>query len=163
MDRETWEARLVDVEARAETARLAADAVAWRRVYNEVQALYETAHQEEFAQRRTDDPNALLMRASSVEKWAARVQRLLLDLELSKTPELLALQTRERDRLLGLLDATSPAALRERIGKEGTSLADVRRGLETLELELERLDEAAQRVPSLGLVTDRTRRPRGDA
>jgi molecular chaperone DnaK len=163
MDRAAWEARLADLEARAETARLAADSVAWRRVYNEVQALYETAHQEEFAQRRTDDPNALLMRANAIEKWAARVQNLLVDLELSKTPELLALQTRERDRLLGLLEATSPAALRDRIGKDGSSLSDVRRGLETLELELERLDEAAQRIPALGLVTDRTRRPRGDA
>jgi molecular chaperone DnaK len=163
MDRATWESRLADVEARAEAARLAADPTAWRRVYNEVQALYETAHQEEFAQRRTDDPNALLMRANSIEKWAARVQRLLLDLELSKTPELLTLQARERDRLLSLLEATSPATLRDRIGKDGSSPSDIRRGLETLELELERLDEAAQRVPSLGLVTDRTRRPRGDA
>lgn len=155
MDRDAWDKRLSALESRAERARMDVDAVAFRRVYNEVQALLETAQQEEFAARRLDDPAALMSRASSVERWIHRIDRLLNELELSRTPELLELQRNERNRLLTLLSACRVEPIKEALTAPAPDHHAVRRQLEALEFELERLDEAALRVPSLGLVTDR--------
>ena len=60
-------------------AHAAIDATMWRRTFNEVQALYETAVQEEFAARRTDDPAYLQMRLARALRYKTRVERSLLD------------------------------------------------------------------------------------
>jgi molecular chaperone DnaK len=155
MDRDAWDKRLAALESRAERARVEVDAVAFRRVYNEVQALLETAQQEEFAARRLDDPAALMSRASGVERWIHRIDRLLNELELSRTPELLELQRNERNRLLGLLSECRVEPIKDLLAQDAPNHHAIRRQLEALEFELERLDEAALRVPSLGLVSDR--------
>jgi hypothetical protein len=96
-----------------------------------------------------------MSRASGVERWIHRIDRLLNELELSRTPELLELQRNERNRLLGLLSECRVEPIKDLLAQDAPNHHAIRRQLEALEFELERLDEAALRVPSLGLVSDR--------
>lgn len=155
LDRDAWEDRIHRIEERAAEARAAIDASLWRRTFNEVQALYETAVQEEFSARRLDDPAYVQMRANSVSRWRTRVEQSLVDFVPSATEELRIPQNRERDRLL--------AVVRERVNEpldkvergEVPDVAEVRRILDQCGAELERVETAAERLPSLGLVTER--------
>jgi molecular chaperone DnaK len=155
LDRDAWEDRIHRIEERAAEARAAIDASLWRRTFNEVQALYETAVQEEFSARRLDDPAYMQMRANSVSRWRTRVEQNLVDFVPSATEELRVPQNRERDRLL--------AVVRERVNDpldkvergEVPDVAEVRRILDQCGAELERVETAAERLPSLGLVTER--------
>jgi molecular chaperone DnaK len=79
MDRAGWDKRIEDIEVRASAAYEANDTVVWRRVYNEVQALYETAVQEEFSAMRLDDPTYLERRIRNERLYAQSVERKLAD------------------------------------------------------------------------------------
>ncbi|HJL30645.1 MAG TPA: Hsp70 family protein, partial [Polyangiaceae bacterium LLY-WYZ-15_(1-7)] len=103
MDQEAWEARIEDLQQRASAAWDAGDAAAWRRLYNETQALYETASEQEFASKRLDDPAYLQRRMMNVVAWSNHVERALRDFVPSTTEEVRALQSAERDRLLATL------------------------------------------------------------
>ncbi len=155
LDRAAWEERIKALEERAMEAQAAMDASTWRRAFNEVQALYETAVQEEFSARRLDDPAYLLMRVNSVSRWRTRVERMLEDFVPSTTEELRALQIRERDRLVETLRAKVEAPLARIERGEEKQAADLRRALDQAGAELERIEAAAERLPSLGLVTER--------
>ncbi|MRG96612.1 Hsp70 family protein [Polyangium spumosum] len=153
MDRAAWEKRLADIEARAMAAYEANDAVAWRRVFNEVQALDETAMQEEFAQMRLDDPAYLERRLRNERYYAQSVERKLVDFVPSSS-DVGSMQIAERDKLV--------AQLHEKVlGPLGSLTADttdagaLRRKLEGINAETARIDSARERLPSLGLVTER--------
>ncbi len=155
LDRSAWEERLARIEEAASEARGAIDAVLWRRTFNEVQALYETAVQEEFAGRRLDDPAYLEMRVHSLSRWRTRVERTLLDFVPSTTDELRAPQERERTRLLGLLASKVDEPL-ARIERGDVPVAqDKRMLLDQMGAELERIETALDRLPALGLPTER--------
>ncbi len=154
MDRETWEARIHDVDQRAAEAYEAGDPVTWRRVNNEVQALRETATQEEFAALRIDDPAYLMRRLSSAVRRANDVERQLLDFVPSATDEVGRLQREEQARLIADLKSKVSEPLGKLEVAEGDELSAVRRQLEQISSELERIDIAIERIPSLGLVTE---------
>ena len=155
MDRDAWDARIGDVEERARGAYEAADAVGWRRAYNEVQALYETASQEEFAAMRLDDPAYLTRRVASVVRYANRVELLIADFVPSASDDVRAMQLAERDRLA--------AALREKVAApigalevgEEVDAAALRRRIDHIWAELSRIEAALERIPALGLPTER--------
>jgi molecular chaperone DnaK len=155
LDRAAWEDRIRDLEARATAAYEAVDAAAWRRVCSEVQALYETAIQEEFTTRRLDDPAYVQARVASVARWRTRVEHDLEDFVLSTTEEVRKVQAAERDRLLAVLGSKVNGVLAKIEGGAVTDIADVRRQVEQCAAELERIDAALERLPSLGLVTER--------
>lgn len=155
MDRDTWEERIRSIEERANEARSALDASAWRRTYNEVQALRETAIQEEFAGQRMDDPAYLQMRKVSTSRWSSRVERSLLDFSPSAADELRELQIKERDRLLETLRGKVAGPIARLESDEALSAQETRRLLDQCGAELERLETAVERLPSLGLVTER--------
>jgi len=153
MDRTTWEKRIADIEKRAQEAYEANDAVAWRRVYNEVQALYETANQEEFAALKLDDPAFLQRRIRYERQSAQELEQKLADF-IPSSSDVGALQIAERDKLL--------AALQEKVFTQLNTLsADtndpnaLRRKLEGINAETSRIESALERLPSLGLVTER--------
>lgn len=155
LDRDAWESRIQSVEERALEAHAALDASAWRRAFNEVQALYETAIQEEFAARRLDDPAYLQMRTRSVSSYRSRVERALIDFTTSSAEELRALQNKERNRLLDALrDKVDGTFARIQSG-EVTDPNEARRLLDQCAAELERIESASERLPTLGLVTER--------
>jgi molecular chaperone DnaK len=155
MDRGAWEARIAELEARARSAYETTDAAGWRRTYNEVQALYETAVQEEFAATRLDDPEYLTRRLTSVVHFAARVDRELADFVPAAASEVRALQILERDRLRSLLRDRVQAPLEKLSVGDGADAATLRRTLEQMSAELSRIQEALERIPSLGLVSER--------
>jgi molecular chaperone DnaK len=154
MDRAGWDARIDDIETRARTAYEAADAVKWRRVYNEVQALYETAHQEEFASMKLDDPAYIHRRFTNVGRYAQRVELALTDFVPSASDDVRALQVAERDRLLTSLKEKVLQPL-SRISVEAEEAAALRRKLEAFEAEIERVETALERIPAIGLPTER--------
>jgi len=155
LDRDAWEDRIARIEERAAEARAAIDVSLWRRTFNEVQALYETAIQEEFSARRLDDPAYVQMRANSVSRWRTRVEQGLVDFVPSATEELRVPQNRERDRLLALVREKVNDPLARVEGGEVADVTEVRRILDQIGAELERVETAAERLPSLGLVTER--------
>lgn len=155
LDRAAWEARIAELERRALEAHAALDASAWRRSYNEVQALYETAVQEEFAARRLDDPAELELRLSAAARYRARLERQLADWVGSSTAELGALQERERARLVERIQEHVAPVLAKLEAGQITDLAEARRLVAQASSELERIESAIERLPSLGLVTER--------
>ena len=155
--REAWEKRIDELHDKAHAAHHAGDGPTWRRVFNEVQALLETAYQEEFASMSLDDPAYLRRRVSNVSYWAERVDRALDEFVPSQVDEVRVLQDMELGRLRQAYDASARRqleALRDRPEGEGTP-AEQRRALEKIESELERIETALERLPSVGLVTDR--------
>ena len=155
LDRDAWDERIRGIEERAMEAHAAIDATMWRRTFNEVQALYETAVQEEFAARRTDDPAYLQTRLASALRYKSRVERSLLDFTAAAAAELGAIQTKERDRLLEVLRSKVDGPLGKVESQELKEPNEVRRALEQVFTEIERVEAAAERLPSLGLVTER--------
>jgi molecular chaperone DnaK len=150
---EAWDKRIDELATRGAQAYEARDAAAWRRVHNEAQALYETAATALALTGSPDDPERLARMRLDAELRLAGLDRKLEDFVASANEDVRHLQLAERDRLLAQLrDRITPALARAT--KEGTA-ADLRRELERLHDELSRVETALERLPSLGLVTDR--------
>ncbi|MBX3250243.1 MAG: Hsp70 family protein [Myxococcales bacterium] len=152
MDLPAWEERIDRLTRRGQQAWDDLDGAEWRRAYNEAQALYETASEQEFAGKRVDDPEVLQRRLGNLTVWASLLEGQLRDFVPSAAEEVRALQVGERDRLLGVLFENVRAPL-DTLGS-GTA-SDIRRGLDQVGAELERLELAFERLPQIGLVTDR--------
>jgi molecular chaperone DnaK len=153
MDRAAWDRRIAEIDARARQAYEAADAVAWRRVCDEVQALRETAHQDEFAAMRLDDPGYLARRIAAARYRASELEVALADLVLADAEPVRALQLAEQGRLLAALGAKVRDGL-GRIDREPSDAVALRRRLERVETELERIETALGRVGSIGIVAE---------
>jgi molecular chaperone DnaK len=154
MDRDAWESRIADIETRAQQAYEQNDAIAWRRINNEVQALRETANQEEFAGVSIDDPAYLMRRLGGVVRRANEVERELMDFVPSAADEVRALQIAERDRLLGSLSSHVKDVVGGMEISEQADMTELRRRIERAATELERIEAGVERIPSLGLVTE---------
>lgn len=156
MDRDAWDARIETLYDRAMEAYNAADGPTWRRIYNEVQALYDTASQEEFARMRLDDPAYISRRIISLSLRAKRLEVLLAEVVLSSTDEIRAMQMTEKKKIAGWLEEGVQKPLTAVREAEGNKPAiEMRRLLDTISAEAERIDTAIERLPSIGLVTDR--------
>ena len=151
---EDWEVRIRDVERRGKQAWDKADAAAWRRAYNEAQALWETATQEEFAQMRLDEPAYVRARLASILRWARRLEGTLTDFVTSEAEGVRTLQAAERGRLLEQIqtEALRPLAA---LGSEPPPSAATRSVLEQCAATLRRVEASLERLPSIGLPTER--------
>jgi molecular chaperone DnaK len=156
MDRAEWEKRIDALHDKAMAAHEAGDGPTWRRVFNEVQALCETAYQEEFSQMRLDDPAYIARRILTLSWRAQRAEQALADLVPSTTEEIRAMQIAEQKRISKWLDENATRPLKNLKAEEGKKDAsDVRREIEKIDAELDRIEAAVERIPSIGLVTDR--------
>lgn len=155
MDREAWEKRIDTLYDRAMDAHASGDATTWRRVYNEVQALNETAFQEEFARMRLDDPAYVERRKMSLTYRSQRLESALAEFEPSTTPEVRAMQAAERARLEKWMQGAVKGPLAVALKDDKRSPGDLRKDLERIDDEIERIEAAMERLPSIGLVTDR--------
>ncbi|MDB4942612.1 MAG: Chaperone protein DnaK [Labilithrix sp.] len=151
MGREQWEARIDALHDKAMKAHEAGDGPTWRRVFNEVQALFETAYQEEFASLKLDDPAYLKRRTLNLTWRAQRVEQQLAELVPSTTDEIRVMQMAEQARLAKWLRG----AVSEPLEALGDDPAVARRSLEQIDDEIDRVEAAVERLPSIGLVTDR--------
>jgi len=154
MDQPQWEERIKELEDRGQSAWDDGDETGWRRVYNETQALYETASEQEFASKRLDDPAYLQRRYANIVAWSNQVERMLHDFVPSATEEVRALQVAERDRLLTTLreKVTGPLS---KLSLEGTPAGTIRRSIDQMSAELDRVEASIERLPQIGLVTER--------
>ncbi len=158
MTRHEWEERVDEVDARARKAYEAHDGTIWRRAFNEVQALLETAWQEEFAAMKLDDPAYVRQRVSRAVSWANRVDREIDEVALTAEGDLRKLQEAELQRIRAWFKASvrGPLDELERANGDGSADADAaRKGADSLGGELERIEAALERVPQIGMVTDR--------
>lgn len=156
MDRSEWEKRIDALYDKAMGAHSASDGPTWRRVYNEVQALCETAYQEEFSRVRLDDPAYITRRTLSLGFRAQRVEQTLAELVPSTTDEIRAMQAAEQARIERWLSDSVKKPLASVTNDEGKREASqLRRALEQVDAEIERIEAAVERLPSIGLVTDR--------
>ncbi|MFO0680431.1 MAG: Hsp70 family protein [Sandaracinus sp.] len=149
---EHWEARIGDLDARGRSAWEAQDEPGWRRATNEAQALFETASTQASVARRSDDPGYLALRATGTRAWGDRLLRALDDFALSDAPEIRALQTKEREALASAVRAALVKMLADSEGKEPH---EIRRALDQAAADLDRVERAVERLPAIGLVTDR--------
>jgi len=152
-----WEDKIGDLMQRGVEAWEQADPGAWRRIYNEAQALQETASEQEFSRRKLDDPAYVNQRLISVMAYAKRVEHQLADFVPSATDEVRDLQIAERDRLLGVLRDKVGARLSSLGSEDEVSLDRARRELDDIVSDLNRIDAALEKLPSIGLVTERGR------
>ncbi len=156
MDTRGWEERIGELMQRGLRAWEESDAGGWRRVYNEAQALLETAGEQEFSKLKLDDPSYVLQRLAGAMLYAKRVEHGLEDFVPSSSDEVRQMQIEERDRLLATLaqKVTEPLS---RLSGDGTDPQEVRRALDRIVAELDRIDAALEKLPALGLVTERGR------
>lgn len=155
MDRAEWESRIEGLYDKAMGAHEAGDGPTWRRVFNEVQALVETAYQEEFSQMRLDDPAYIQRRTLSLSFRAQQVEQSLAELVPSNADEIRAMQLAEQRRLGKWLDESVRKPLKNLVDDDKKEPAAARRSLEQIDAEIERIEAAVERLPSIGLVTDR--------
>jgi len=154
-DAASWEARLASLTERGREAQRALDEGAWRAVTNEAQALQETLATQASSVMDVNDPQYVRARLMSSKRHAETVVGRITTLVLSTTPELRALQANERDRITAQLETECLVPL-EGIDPEANP-NDVRRRLGGIGAILDRLEESLDRLPSLGLVTDKKR------
>ena len=154
MTRREWEERVDDVDARARKAYDAHDGTTWRRAFNEVQALLETAWQEEFSAMKLDDPTYVRMRVARVVSWANRLDGEIGDSAPTTSGDLRKLQDAELSRIRTWFKDEVASKLPELEKVDGDPDA-TRRKADALSGELERIEAALERVPQIGMVTDR--------
>ncbi len=149
---EHWEQRIAELDERGRTAWDALDDAAWRRATNEAQALFETASTQAAGARRSDDPAYLALRATATRAWGDRLLRSLDDFALSRAGEIRTLQEKE---CAALRQGVRDALLRMLADSNGREPHEIRRALDQAAADLDRIERAVERLPSLGLVTDR--------
>ena len=118
----------------------------------EAQALYETAVGAAAQSGDPDDPVRLGRLRMNAMLRIGHLLRSFEDFVPSSSEEVKKLQLGERDRLAAALDKLRPAL--DAVPAEGKPF-EIRRDLERIHDELTRLETAFERLPSLGLVTDR--------
>jgi molecular chaperone DnaK len=156
MERAEWDKRIESLYDKAMASHEAGDGPTWRRVFNEVQALSETAYQEEFSNLRLDDPAYIKRRTMNLSFRAQRVEQALAELVPSTTDEIRAMQAAEQRRIGKWLADTVASPLKTLVSEEGKQEpAAARRSIEQIDAEIERIEVAVERLPSIGLVTDR--------
>jgi len=155
MNRDAWEARVTRIDEEARAAYDAADGATWRRLYNEVQALLETAYQEELSTSNHDDPAYIARRYANVCSYASRLSSEIADFVPSAAQEIRTAQLAERTRLMTWLEehCTRPLAALE--ASKDADAREARRTIDQVAAELERIQSALERIPAIGLVTDR--------
>lgn len=149
---EEWEIRIHNLAERGEDAWNAGDARTWRRVYNEAQALAETASEKQWAERSAATQTDWGARLSARRRSSEILRQSLSELVLSSSREVRALQEREQSRLLAALTAVDAT-----LGVDtDAASADVRKVVEQSESELARIRASFERIPELGIVADRS-------
>ena len=155
MERAEWEKRIDALYDKAMDAHEQGDGPTWRRVFNEVQALCETAYQEEFSQMRLDDPAYIQRRTMSLSWRAQQLEQSLAELVPSTSDEIRVMQLAEQKRLGKWLEDSVRKPLKTMTEGEKKEPAAARRSIEQIDAEIERIEAAVERLPSIGLVTDR--------
>ena len=103
---------------------------------------------------RLDDPAFLERRLINERLYAAAIERKLADFVPSSS-DVGPMQLAERDRLLASLHDKAIAPLLTLSTDGGGDAAALRRRLDAIRAEILRVDQALERIPSLGLVTER--------
>ena len=155
MERAEWDKRIDTLYDKAMAAHENGDGPTRRRCFNEVQALAETAYQEEFSNLRLDDPAYIKRRTLNLGWRAQQVQLSLSEMVPSTTDEIRAMQIAEQKRIQRWLEDGVATPLKTLTADETQDASSARRSIEQIDAEIERIEAAVERLPSIGLVTDR--------
>src|SRR5262249_30535105 len=105
---------------------------------------------------RMDDPAWIARRTLTIAWRAQRVEQTLSELVPSTTDEIRAMQTAEQRRIEKWLAESGKKPLASVKDSEGQREgSEVPRSLENVDAEIDRIEAAVERLPSIGLVTDR--------
>jgi molecular chaperone DnaK len=89
--------------------------------------------------------------------WRAKhAAELLAEIQPSTTEEIRQMQVAEQARITKWIsDSVDKPLAKLREKEKDSDVNDVRRGIDAINAELERIEAAVERLPSIGLVTDR--------
>ena len=104
---------------------------------------------------RLDDPAYIKRRTSNLTWRAQRVEQSLAEMVPSTTDEIRVMQMAEQKRIGKWLEDGVSKPLKTISGDEPKDATAARRTLEQIDAEIDRLEAAVERLPSIGLVTDR--------
>ncbi|NOU28072.1 MAG: Hsp70 family protein [Polyangiaceae bacterium] len=157
MTQAEWEKRIDDINGRARRAYEESDAGGWKRVNNEVQALLETAGIEEWSTANTDDPAYIQRRLNRAIAWAMELELRLTELTGAGDDAVEKARAKEAQRIRQWLEGGVLAPLRAMAAGDPKKLeaTEANRKISDAFSELERMELAIDRLPSIGLVTDR--------
>jgi molecular chaperone DnaK len=155
LSREQWLTRVADLERRARKAFDEADGATWRLVNNEAQALVETASIEDWSKVDPNDPSVIARRKLRGEAWLAELRARTTEMRTSADDGLRAARDAELSRISQWLMSAAETPLHALDVEGETSGMSKASRLNAIFDELERIELALDRVPSLGLLTDR--------
>ena len=151
LSRDDWEKKIASLETRGAKAYDDNHAAGWRSVNNEAQALAESAGIEDWAKRDPYEPAYLTRRVHSTSIWTQELQERLAKFAGEgghKEAERARIEAWINEALVKPVKAITPARIQQ-------EASDVSRLLSDVSSEMERIETAIDRLPSLGLVTDR--------
>ncbi|MFO0664615.1 MAG: Hsp70 family protein [Polyangiaceae bacterium] len=151
LSRADWEKKIASLETRGAKAYEDNDTGGWRRVINEAQALAESAGIEDWAKRDPFEPGYLTRRHQNACIWARELEGRLAKFAGEgghKETERARIEAWIDEQVTKPLKTITPTLIRE-------EASEVSRVLSDAASEMERIEAAIDRLPSLGLVTDR--------
>jgi molecular chaperone DnaK len=155
LSRQEWEAKLDALDARGRDAFDRSDAGAWRRINAEAQALLETARVESWQMVSLDDAGFMQRRLLAAEALQMELTSRLHALSGAADSALGDARTREASKLRAWLQDTEARIALTRRNPSEASVMDRQGVISELRQELERIEVAVDRLPSMGLPTDR--------
>jgi molecular chaperone DnaK len=151
MSQAEWGQRLKQIEAAGESAFEARDQPAWSKVFNQVQAIWESLAQDEYLFVRTDPAEYVRRLYGIIRRKQQELDSELAGFEYSGNPETREVQQREVGRLREELASKVEVAL-ERFDPDSELLGQQRAELDRLYEVLGHLERQLEKLPTLGLV-----------
>lgn len=151
LDQEEWRGRLAKLEEQAEEAFQNHDQTSWSRLFNQVQAIWESLAQDEHRFTKSDPKEYVERLTVSVNERVSELYEHFEEFSLSANPETKMLQEARLRELREELKARIESPLRQLdVGRLGPGPA--RQELEKLTETLQYLERQLDKLPTIGLV-----------
>jgi molecular chaperone DnaK len=151
MTPDEWRARLEQIERQGDAAYQAHDQVSWGKLFNQVQAIWESLAQDEHLFARTDPAEYVKRLYGILQRKHNDLDSALSGFDYSGNPETREVQAREIRRLQEEL-ASKVAAPLERVDPESELVGQQRAELDRLYEVIGHLERQLEKLPTLGLV-----------
>jgi molecular chaperone DnaK len=146
-----WGARIARIEEQADAAYQAHDQPAWSKIFNQVQAIWESLAQDEHLFARTDPAEYVKRLYGIIQRKHQNLEDALTNFDCSANPETREVQARELARLREELHAKVEQAL-ALVDPESEEVGQQRAELDRLYEVIGHLERQLEKLPTLGLV-----------
>lgn len=147
-----WTERLAEIERRGADAYAGRDQGTWSRTYSQAQAIYESLSQDESRFGKTDESDQLARSVQSARFLVEQFKEALAILVLSENAETRKLQQQEK---LAVLDALNDEVIRPLDALGDRPPVEARGSVEKIHAALRRIERRLERLPAMGLVSER--------